>query len=45
MLEIGNIKVPFARMGVSIGKEGTVKARIEEFLILSRLVYSFCAHT
>ena len=30
MLEIGNIKVPFARMGVIIGKEGTVKARIEE---------------
>ena len=30
MLEIGNIKVPFARIGVLIGKEGTVKAKIEE---------------
>ena len=30
MLEIGNIKIPFSRMGVLIGKEGTVKTRIEE---------------
>jgi ribosomal RNA assembly protein len=30
MLEIGNIKIPYARMGALIGKEGSVKARIQE---------------
>ncbi len=30
MLDIGSIKIPFARIGVLIGKEGVVKAKIEE---------------